>query len=87
MATDIDILVSQMPTKTKPHEVGLTSLKQIFHKVDPLGATQCAVQCPICITERQSGACKLDAGHAGQHQCNRVSSHVWSGTGDVPGPH
>jgi hypothetical protein len=89
MATDIDILVSQRQTKTKQGEVGLIPLKQIFQKVDFQGATQCNLSCPICQSERQSGACALNAGHAGQHVCNRVSSHIWSGSTptDVPGPH
>ena len=88
MATDIDTLVSQRQTKTKQGEVGLTPLKQIFQKVDFQGATQCGLSCPICKSEGQSGACGLNAGHAGDHVCNRVSSHVWSGLSpDVPGPH
>jgi hypothetical protein len=87
MATDIDILVSQRQTKTKRGEVGLTPL-QNFQKVDFQGATQCGLSCPICKSEGQIGACGLNAGHAGDHVCNRVSSHVWSGLStDVPGPH
>jgi len=87
MATDIEILVSRRQTKTKQSEVDLTLLKQIFQKVDLQGATQCGLSCPICKSEGQSGACGLNAGHAGDHVCNRVSSHVWSGSSpDVPGP-
>lgn len=87
MATDIDILVSQRQTKTQRGEVGLPPL-QIFQKVDFQGATQCGLSCPICKSEGQMGACGLNAGHAGDHVCNRVSSHVWSGLStDVPGPH
>jgi len=88
MATDIDIIESLRQTKTKPGEVGFTPLKPIFQKVDLQGDTLCGVSCPICISEGQSGACGLNAGHAGDHGCNRVSSHVWGGTSpDVPGPH
>jgi hypothetical protein len=87
MATDIDIHVSQRQTKTKQGEVGLTPL-QIFQKVDFQRTTQCGISCPICKSEGQIGACGLNAGHAGDHVCNRVSSHVWSGLStDVPGPH
>ncbi len=88
MATDIDILVSQRPTKTRQGEVDLTPLKQIFQKVDFQGVTLCGISCPICKSEGQNGACGLNTGHAGDHVCNRVSSHVWSGSStDVPGPH
>jgi hypothetical protein len=88
MATDIDILVSELQTKTKQPEVVLTPLKPVFQTVDFQGASQCGLSCPICLSERQSGACGLNAGHTGNHVCNRVSTHVWSGSGtDVPGPH
>jgi len=87
MATDTDILVSESQTKTKQGELGLTPL-QTFQKVDFQGAIQCGLSCPICKSEGQNGACGLNAGHAGDHVCNRVSSHVWSGLStDVPGPH
>ncbi len=86
MALDIDFLVSEI--QTKQPEVVLTPLKQVFQTVDFQGASQCGISCPICLSERQSGACGLNAGHTGQHVCNRVSTHVWSGSGtDVPGPH
>ncbi len=88
MTTNIDIPVPQRQTKTKQGEVGLIPLKQIFQKVDFQVATQCGNACPICKSEGQNGACRLNAGHIGDHACNRVSSHVWSGSGiDVPGPH
>lgn len=88
MATDIDILVSEIHTKTKQSEVVLTPQKQVFQKVDFLGASQCGISCPTCLSEKQSGACGLNAGHTGDHVCNRVSTHMWSsGSGtDVPGP-
>jgi hypothetical protein len=87
MATDIDILVPQRQTKTKPGEVRLTPLQNV-QKADFQGATQCGLSCPICKSEGQHGACGLNAGHAGDHVCNRVSSHIWSGVStDVPGPH
>ena len=87
MATDIDILVPQRQTKTKQGEVRLTPLQNV-QKVDFQGATQCGLSCPICKSEGQNGACGLNAGHLGDHVCNRVSSHVWSGLRiDVPGPH
>jgi hypothetical protein len=88
MATDIDFLISQRQTKTKQSELGLTPLKPTVQEVDFQGATLCGISCPICKSERQSGACGLNAGHARDHVCNRVSSHVWSGlSSDVPGPH
>jgi hypothetical protein len=88
MTTIIDIPVPQRQTKTKQREVSLTPLKQLLQKVDFQGATQCGISCPICKSERQIGACGLNAGHSGNHVCNRVSSHIWSGSStDVPGPH
>ena len=83
MATDI--LISQIQTKTKQWEVGLTPQKQ---KVDFQVASQCSAPCPICQSEGQSGACGLNVGHTGLHVCNRVSSHTWSSSvsTDVPGP-
>ena len=83
MATDI--LISQIQTKTKQWEVGLTPQKQ---KVDFQVASQCSAPCPICRSEGQSGACGLNVGHTGLHVCNRVSSHTWSSSvsPDVPGP-
>jgi len=87
MATDMNILVPRRQTKTKQGEVDLTPLKQIFQIVDFQGATLCGISCPICKSEEQIGACRLNAGHAGDHACNRVSSHAWSGLSpDVPGP-
>lgn len=85
MATGI--LVSDLPSRTKQTEVGLTSLKQIPQKAVPRSASQCNASCPICHQEGQTGACKLNSGHAGEHQCNRVSTHLWSSSIDVPGPH
>ena len=88
MATDMNILVPRRQTKTKQSEVDLTPMKQIFQKVGYQEATLCGISCPICKSEGQIGACRLNAGHAGDHVCNRVSSHVWSGLSpDVPGPH
>jgi hypothetical protein len=89
MATDIDILVSQIQTKTKQWEIGLTPQKQITQIVYFQVASQCSAPCPICQSEGQSGACGLPVGHTGLHVCNRVSSHTWSSSvsPDVPGPH
>ena len=86
MAIDIDILVSQIKTKTKQYEVGLTPRKQ---RVDFQVASLCSAPCPICKSEGQSGACGLNVGHTRLHVCNRVSSHTWSGgaTPDILGPH
>ena len=87
MATDIDIHISQRQTKKQQGEVRLTPLQNV-QKVDSQGATQCGLSCPICKSEEQLGTCGLNAGHAGEHVCNRVRSHVWSGLStDVPGPH
>ncbi len=87
MATDMKILVPQRQTKTKQGEVDLTPLKQIYQNVAFQGATLCGITCPICNSEGQTGACRLNAGHAGSHACNRVSTHTWSGSRiDVPGP-
>jgi len=87
MATDMKILVPQRQTKTKQGEVDLTPLKQIYQNVAFQGATLCGITCPICNSEGQTGACRLNAGHAGSHACNRVSTHTWSGSStDVPGP-
>ena len=85
MATDMDILVSQIQTKTKQGEVGLTPQKQ---KVDFQVASLCSAPCPTCRSEGQSGACGLNVGHSGLHVCNRVSSHTWSGVAspEIPGP-
>lgn len=82
MATDIDLLVSQKPTKTKLHQVGLTPLKQISQKLVPQSASLCGMRCPLC-----SGACGLNSGHSTRHQCNLNSSHMWGAGTDVPGPH
>ena len=89
MATDVDILVSQRQTKTKQYEAGLTPQKQISQKEVPQSASQCDAPCPLCQKEGNSGNCMLHVGHTQQHQCNRVSSHQWSGSGgpEVPGPH
>jgi hypothetical protein len=88
MATDIDMLVSQIHTKTKQCEVDLTPQKQIFQTVYFQGASQCSTPCPICQSGGQRGACGLNVGHTGLHVCNRVSSHTWSGSvsPDIPGP-
>lgn len=80
-------LVSDLPVRTKQSEVRLTSQKQFALKAVPRNATQCNVPCPICQSEGQTGACKLNSGHTGEHQCNRVSTHLWSSSTDVPGPH
>ena len=81
MATDIDILLPRTPSKTKRVKVGFTSQKNLaFH-----GAGQCNMSCPTCQSEKLSGACVLEANHAGDHKCNR--GHLWaSRPGDVPGP-
>jgi hypothetical protein len=88
MATVIDILVPQISIKTKRWEVDLTPLKEISQRVYFQGASQCGVSCPICQNERASGACGLNAGHTGNHVCNRVSTHTWitKETPDIPGP-
>ncbi len=89
MATNLDIPVFEMPTETKQQKVGLTRQKQLFQKEDFQGASQCGETCPTCQQEGHSGTCRLEAGHTQEHQCNRDSSHHWSGTSrvDVPGPH
>jgi hypothetical protein len=88
MTTEIDITGPQKQTKTNQGELFLIPLKQIFQKVDLQGASQCGISCPICYSEKQNGACGLNAGHVGDHKCNRISSHIWSGSSlDVPGPH
>ncbi len=80
------ILVSDLPVRTKQTGVGLTPLKQFAQKAVPRNASQCNAPCPICQQQGQTGACKLNSGHSGDHQCNRVSTHLWS-SADVPGPH
>jgi hypothetical protein len=87
MAIDTGILVSQVQTKTKQVEVHLTPQKQLSQKVAFQAATQCGTPCPYCQSLGQTGACKLNVGHTGQHECNLVSTHVWSSGTDVPGPH
>ncbi len=86
MVLDTAVLVSEMQTKTKQAEVSLTPQEVLSQTVVLQSTSQCGAQCPICQSAGQSGACGLNEGHAGQHVCNRVSSHTWSGPG-VPGPH
>jgi hypothetical protein len=88
MATDIDILVSQVQTKTKRWEVDLIPRKHISQRVYFQEASLCGLHCPICQSEGASGACGLNAGHTGLHVCNRISTHTWSSgiTPKIPGP-
>jgi len=85
MATGM--LVTDLPVRMKSTKAGMTPQKQFAHKAVPRNASQCNASCPICNQESQSGACKLNSGHSGDHQCNRVSTHLWSSSIDVPGPH
>lgn len=82
MVTDFDILLPRTPIKKKRVKVGFTSQKNLAFQ----GADQCGVSCPICQSEKLNGACVLQAGHTGNHQCNR--GHQWAAQpGDIPGPH
>jgi len=82
MATDIDVLLPRIPTKTKRMKVGLISQKNLAFQAAGL----CNATCPTCTNEKLTGACELPTGHQGNHQCNH--GHQWAPKpGDAPGPH